>query len=102
MHVSAIDMSNTQKGKNYFVDTIVTIVDEVGSPVSGATVVLSTALPDGTTTGSGATGADGSVTFTVKSKSTGIYVSAVTDVSHASYIYDPDANEETSESLDVP
>ena len=103
MHVSAIVMSYVKRGPNYFVYTRVTIVDESDSPVSDATVYLTTTLPDGSTVSdSGATGSDGTVTFSVKSQQTGTYTSEVTDVTHASLTYDPAANVETSESLTVP
>jgi Zn-dependent metalloprotease len=103
MHVSAIDMWYVKRGPNYHVYTEVTIVDEGGAPVSDATVYLTTTLPDDSTaSGSGVTGTDGTVTFRVKSKQTGTYVSEVTDVTHASLSYDSAANVETSESLTVP
>jgi len=103
MHVSAIDMSYTQKGPNYTVAMVVTIVDENGSPVSGATVDLSLDVPGaGTATGSATTGSNGTVTFTYRSKNTGTYVATVTNVSHSSYTYDPASNVVNSASLQVP
>jgi len=103
MHVSAIDMWYAKRGVNYTVYTKVTIVDEADSPVSNATVYLTMTLPDGSTASdSGATGSDGTVTFNLRSRQTGTYVSEVTDVTHASLTYDPAANVETSESLTVP
>jgi hypothetical protein len=101
MHVSAIDMWYSTAGRNYKVYTQVTIVDESGNPVSGATVDLTTAMPSGSATGSGLTGTDGTVTFSVRSKDAGTYTSTVDNVSHTSYTYDPTSNVETSESLDV-
>ncbi|MBN1660220.1 MAG: protease inhibitor I42 family protein [Anaerolineae bacterium] len=103
MHVSAIDMRYVRAGKTYTVFTTVTIVDENNAAVSNATVSLSTTLPGGSTaSGSGATGADGKVTFSVKSKLTGTYTSEVTNVTHATYTYDPNANVITSRSISVP
>ena len=103
MHVSNIDMSYTVKGPNYTVAMVVTIVDENGSPVSGATVDLSLDVPGGgTATGSGTTGSNGTATFTYRSKNTGTYVATVTNVSHSSYTYNPAANVVTSASLQVP
>jgi C1A family cysteine protease len=103
MHVSAIDMSYSQAGKNYFVYTTVTMADESGAGVADATVSLEITIPGGSiASGSGATAADGTVSFSVKSKATGTYLSEVTDVTHASYTYDPGANVETSETLPVP
>jgi subtilisin family serine protease len=103
MHVAGIGMWYTRAGANYIVYTRVTILDDANAPVSGATVYLTTTLPSGSTaSGSGVTGTDGSVTFNVKSKSTGTYTSEVTNVTHASLTYNPSANVETSESLPVP
>jgi thermitase len=103
MHVSDIDMWASTAGKNYFVNTTITVVDENNSLVPDATVDLTTTLPDGSTiNASGVTGADGVATFKVKSRQTGTYVSEVTNATHAFYTYDPDANVETSASLDVP
>ena len=102
MHVSAIDMRDSTAGPNYFIYTSVTIVGTEGS-VSDATVYLTTMLPDGSTTsGSGTTGSDGSVTFKLKSRQTGTYTSVVDDVTHASLTYDSGADEETIGSVLVP
>lgn len=102
MHVSAIEMWYTTAGRNYKIYTRVTIVDNNGNPVSGATVDVTTTMPSGTATGSGPTAADGTVTFNLMSKQAGTYISEVTNVTHTSYTYDPDSNLETSESLSVP
>ena len=103
MHVSAIDMSYTKKGGNVTVYTTVTIVDSANQPVSGATVYLRMTLPDGSTaSGSGATGSNGQVTFSIKTRLTGTYVSEVTNVTHPTLTYDPSANAETRDSIVVP
>jgi Zn-dependent metalloprotease len=103
MHVAAIDMWYTRTGRNYTVNTRVTIKDANNSPVSGATVSLQMTLPSGSTaSGSADTDSDGTVTFSLMSKQTGTYTSEVTNVTHASLIYEPGANVETSESLAVP
>ena len=104
IHVSAIDMSYDQKGPNYTVYAQVTIVDENGSPVSGANVSISLDIPgSGTATGNATTGSNGTVTFQgPKSKNTGTYVATVTGVNHSSYTYNPGANVVTSASLQVP
>ena len=100
MHVSAIDMWSSTAGKNYFVSTSVTILDENSNGISGATVDLTTTLPDGTAVDvSEVTGVDGTVTFTLKSKLPGIYVSSVTNVAHTSYTYN---HLEIDKSLEVP
>lgn len=104
MHVSAIDMSYTKQGPNYKVATQVTIADENGAPVSGATVNLSIDIPGGgTATGSGTTGTNGTVTFNYNAgRTTGTYVATVTSVSHSSYTYNSGANVVNSASLQVP
>jgi len=103
MHVSGITMSSKMAGRNAFVYTTVTIVDASGNPVSNATVNLTTTLPDGQTdSGAGITAGDGTVTFSLKSGQTGTFTSEVTNVTHASLTYDPDANAATSESIIVP
>jgi len=104
MHVSAIDMWYTTQGPNNTVYVKVRIVDENGSPVSGANVSISLNIPgSGSATGSASTGSDGTVTFQgPKSKNTGTYVASVTNVTSSSYTYNPGANVVTSASLQVP
>ena len=104
IHVSAIDMSYTKQGPNYKIATQVTIVDENGLPVSGATVNLSIDIPGGgTATGSGTTGTNGTVTFNYNAgRTTGTYVATVTNVSHSSFTYNSGANIVNSASLQVP
>ena len=102
MHVAAIDMWYTSAGPNRFIYTKVTIVDSINDPVSGATVYLETTLPDNSkASGSGDTGDDGTVTFKLKSQQKGTYTSMVTDVVKSGWVYDSDANVETSETHDV-
>jgi PKD repeat protein len=103
MHVSSIDMFYTTGGPNYFVNTRVTVVDGTGTPVSDATVFVNTTLPDGSTASdSGLTGSDGMAVIKVRSRQLGTYNSEVTNVTHASFVYDSSANVETSETLNVP
>lgn len=103
MHVSNIEMWSVRSGQSYYVYTRVTIVDQNNVAVPNATVSIKVTLPSGaTTTGSGVTGTTGQVTFNVKSKLTGTYTSEVTNVTHASYTYDPAANVITQKSISVP
>ncbi|MBU0703781.1 MAG: M4 family metallopeptidase, partial [Chloroflexi bacterium] len=103
MHVAAIDMWYGTAGANYLVYTKITIKDESNNLVSGATVSLKMTLPGGSTaSGSALTGSDGTVTFSLKSKQTGTYISEVTNVTHATLTYAPGDNIETSDSLIVP
>jgi len=101
--VSDIDMWYSRRGRNYTIYTAVTIQDSEQVEVSGAIVEVSMTLPGGGTSSSiGVTGSDGTVTFSVSSRSTGTYVSEVIIVTHASLEYDPAANVETTEDLSVP
>lgn len=102
MHINSVDMSQGNKGPSTFVYTEVTIVDELGVPVSGAVVSLETIQPKGPVVSqTGMTGADGAVTFQLRAKASGEYRSTVTDVSMSGWDYNPEGNVETSESLDV-
>lgn len=103
MHVSDIYMWYSTAGRNYFIYTEVTILDESDSPVPDATVDLTTTLPNGSTgSGSGVTGSDGTVTFKIKSQRTGEYKSTVTNVTHASLTYEAGDNIVTEWILNVP
>ncbi len=103
MHVSAIDMSYTKKSSNVTVNAAVTIVDSNNAPVPNATVSVRMTLPGGTTKNlSGITGTNGKVTLSVRTKLTGTYTATVTNVTHASYTYDPNANVITTKSIVVP
>ena len=103
MHVDAIDMWYSTAGPNYFVNTKVTIVDADGAAVPEATVYLEMTLPDeSTVSGSGATNSEGTVTFKLRSRQAGTYISTVTNVVKDDWTYDSEVNVETSDSLIVP
>jgi subtilisin/minor extracellular protease Epr len=104
MHVASIDMWYTKIGRNYRIYTEVTVVDSSNNAVEDATVYLEMSLPDGNTvSGSGNTDIDGTVTFVYgPTRLTGTYISTVTNVEKIDWIYDPEANVETSEELTVP
>lgn len=110
MHVASIDMWYEEVTWWYWVIgydvyTQVTVHDQNGDPLEGATVYLEMSLPGGgTATSSGDTGTDGTVTFVYEagSSETGTYTSTVTDVVKTSYTYAESQNVETSESLTVP
>lgn len=98
MFVSAIAMSQKKAGPNYTAYATVTVMDTNGNPVVGATVFGSWS---GAVTAnvSGMTGADGTIRLTSpKVKATG-FTFTVTDVTHATLIYDSDLNVETSGSI---
>jgi hypothetical protein len=103
MHVNSLTMNDTAKGPNYFVNTSVQIVDQDANPVSGATVSLKATFPEGTEDSlSGLTDAEGWVTLSLRSRTTGTYTSEVTDVAKEGWEYNAEANVETSESHTVP
>lgn len=88
MYVSTVDMWYRSAGPNRFVSTKVKVVSESGV-VSGATVYLTTRLPDGSSlTNSGSTTTDGTITFEIKSQQKGEYISTVYDVSKEGLVYD--------------
>jgi hypothetical protein len=95
MHVLAIDLSGKAAGKNYTAQANVTIVDENGGPVEGATVT-GTFSGDISGTTSAVTGADGVAVLKITQKTTVTTFSfCVDNVAHSSYTYDSGANEET-------
>ncbi|MCP4584190.1 MAG: S8 family serine peptidase [candidate division Zixibacteria bacterium] len=96
MHVYDIAVSRAKSGPNYRGVGTIYIYDEIDQPVSGAIVYASATGPTGGTF-SGLTTSDGSVTFETsgKKKPSGEWCFEVTDVTHASYTYDPDANNVT-------
>jgi len=105
MHVANIDMWYEKAGKsgNNFVYTKVQIVDSGGNPVSGATVHIELALPDGSVaTGSGDTTSDGTATFKYGPTESGAYTATVKDVTKDGWTYDPSQNVETNASLEIP
>jgi hypothetical protein len=96
-------MWSSPAGRNNYVYTEIAIVDENGSVVADAVVYLEISLPNGdVATGSGATGSDGTITFSLKTKVTGTFISEVTNVTHSDFTYNASSNVETSESLVVP
>lgn len=105
MYVSEISMRYRRAGKNYFVYTQVTVLDDLEAVVPDATVVVKTAVPlQGNTSlvQMGVTGPDGAVVLSLKWREAGTYISTVTDVSHGSLTYEPSSNAETTYSYDVP
>jgi len=100
MHVAAIEMWYKSAGPNRFIYTKVIIVDSGDGPVAGATVYLTTTLPDDSAVSdSGDTGDDGTVTFTLKSRLIGTYISTVTNVVKGDWAYDDSG--QTSDSIPV-
>jgi subtilisin family serine protease len=105
MHVSDIKMSLKKAGTNVNAIATVTIIDASGNPVRGATV-LGTWSDATSDTDSGITKTSGQVSFKsdrIKNPPSGTtFIFTVDDVVKAGWIYDPFANEETSDSIKVP
>ena len=88
MHVDAMSVTRRKVGPNYVGTCVVTIVDDTGAAVSGATV---TATYSGPTSGTadGVTASDGTVTLQSngQKKPSGEWCFEVTDVTHADLSY---------------
>jgi len=102
MHVDDLDMSLVTRGPNYAGRVTVRIVDEFGAPVVGAAI-------DGTWSGAtssnvgGATDGTGEVTFTSpQTKAGGTFTFTVNSVEEPGYLYAPDDNMETQDSISSP
>jgi hypothetical protein len=102
MHISAIDMSLKTAGPNVNAFATVTIVDDSGNAVSGATVSgnWSGATSE---TDSGVTDMNGQVTFTsdkLKNPNSGTtFTFSVVNVEKDGLTYNPSSTDETSASI---
>jgi len=102
MHVADIQMSYVQIKNKYIVSAAVTIKDQDAGPVAGATVSVQWTLPGNKTSNQQqVTGATGVADFSVTNRA-GVYQICVTDVVKAGWIYDPDQNVETCDSITTP
>jgi hypothetical protein len=104
MHVADLDGVASVKGNSgqWAATVTVTVVDQAGTPVSGATVTGTWSGAVGGT-GTGVTGSDGKVVLTSPNVRGGASVTfTMTDVTHSSYTYDPAANVETSTTVNKP
>jgi len=93
MHVENMEVMRKHAGPNQSGQCRIWIFDQASQPVAGATVYATADGPVGGTF-SGTTGDDGTVFFeTGKTKTpSGEWCFEVTDVAHASYMYDPGSN----------
>ncbi|UCH01882.1 MAG: PKD domain-containing protein, partial [Candidatus Bathyarchaeota archaeon] len=104
MHVEKIEMSKEswKPWKRVRAVAVVTIFDVAGDPVEGATVI---GTWSGLVTGSASesTGADGNAIFISSGVSSrdGTCTFTVDDVTKADWIYNPEANKETSDSIQI-
>ncbi|MCH8338800.1 MAG: S8 family peptidase [Chloroflexi bacterium] len=81
----------TEGGKNQDKHLLITValVDDLGSPVAGASVSIDLNLGGSLlTSGTGTTGTDGTVTFSLKNAPSGCYTTTVTHVAAAGLIWD--------------
>ena len=102
IHVFSIDMSFKTAGINVSAVATVTIVDETGTLVEGATVYghWSDATSDSDSGITDSSGTVGLKSNKVKKPSSGTtFTFTVDNVEKAGWIYDPSANEETSDSI---
>jgi len=100
--VADIAMSSSKAGRNYYALATVSIKDNAGVNVAGATVYgqWSGAV---TGTASGVTGPNGTATLqSPNKKDGGTFTFTVTNVSASGYTYDPTLNKETTDSITVP
>jgi serine protease len=93
MHVAAISVYTVLSGRKYYGRAQITVVDDGGAPVSGATVT-GNMTGDTNETLSGVTGTDGVATVTTarKTYATTDFCFEVTGVTHATLNYDAGAN----------
>jgi parallel beta-helix repeat protein len=102
IHVGGITMEMRKAGKWNYARAVISIVDEGGNPVSGATVAaswsgLTSDIESGTTSG-------GEVQFDsdkVDRSVSGQFIVTVTDVSASGFVYDPTANVQTAGCIDT-
>jgi PKD repeat protein len=102
MYVGDIHMATFAVPGGNETEAEVLILDFGGDPVANATVTVQwSGLTSGTETG--VTGANGSVSFiSKKSNKSGAFILTVTHVASDGFIYDPNENEETSDSIQNP
>ena len=93
VHVAAISVSRAKVGPNYLGVGVITIQDENGLPISGATVFATATGPSGGSF-SGVTGTSGTVTMQTSGikKPSGEWCFEVTNVTHSTLTYDSAAN----------
>lgn len=102
MHVSSITYQAIYRGPNAWLTIYVSIVDQNGNPVSGATVTIDVQYPSGSvSTFTTTTGSDGVAVFDLGKTAKGSYTVTVTGVTHSSYTYDSSANVETTKTFSI-
>jgi hypothetical protein len=103
MRVHDIWLHNWTYGNWHIVYSAIHIFDENGGRVPGATVSVEWTLPNGATRAQQAvTNDNGRALARTLSMRSGAFQVCVTDIVKAGYLYDPDGNVETCDSLNVP
>ena len=99
-HVEKIDFAYTAKPAK--LNIMVTIYDNAGLPVAGATVYMNIVYPSGSVKSvSAVTGTNGVASYTINRPAKGTYTVTVTNVTHSTLTYDAAANKETTDSYTV-
>jgi len=81
---------------------VVSVYDDAGSSVTGATVYIDIELNDQPFQSvSPVTNGNGVAKYSIRRPAKGTYTVTVTDVSHGTFTYEPDANKETTDSYTV-
>jgi len=102
LHVAAIDVYGSTKGRNVFVTTDVAIADANDAPVDNADVTVEIAQPDGSVaTEYATTDESGVASVRIRTSQTGTYVSTVVHVAKSGWLYDADANVVTSVTTEI-
>lgn len=103
MFVQSIDMTGLRKGSNRIATAAVTVLDNTGNPVSGATVSGTwSGVYSGTV--SGVTDVNGMVSFvTGKVKlANAAFTFTIDNIVKTAYLYDSTLNNETSDTIVIP
>ena len=103
MHVGPIALRNRVGRDRYVLSAKTTTLDSAGKRIAGATVSIRWTLPDLSTIDQQATSnARGVVSFRVIGTLAGTYQFCVTDVLKPGWVYDPEQNRETCDTLTIP
>ena len=103
VHVQSIKLQGSALPDGYRVKVAVRLQDGDGHPVVGATVCAALTQPNGAVRHKSALSkANGTAQFHVQSRRVGSWEACVEDVVHAGYVYDPNQNVKTCDSLIYP
>jgi hypothetical protein len=104
IHVGSIKVRFQDRGgSRYLLTSALNILDEAGQGVPDAAVSAEWTIPGGGVVPQQVpTAANGVARFRLKSTQTGTFQFCVTDVTKAGFVYDPDQNGETCDSVTIP